>query len=59
MKIDVDGERVNWLNKKLIQVPKEKSLKAPRKAYIEKLPISAAKKADLMSSVTSGIIPKE
>lgn len=37
---------------------KEKSLKAPRKAYTEKLPISAAK-ADLMSLVASGTIPKE
>jgi hypothetical protein len=74
MKIDVDGERVNWLNIKCIQGRKdkeysivvsygfdvsefkevrlmqkknrgkEKSLKAPRKAYTEKLPISAAKK---------------
>jgi hypothetical protein len=31
----------------------------PRKAYTEKLPISAAKKTDLMSFVASGTIPKE
>jgi hypothetical protein len=38
---------------------KEKSLKAPRKASTEKLPISAVKKADFMSLVASGTIPKE
>jgi hypothetical protein len=51
MKIDVDKERVNWL--------KIKWIKVPRKAYTGKLPISAAKKADLMSLVASGTIPKE
>jgi hypothetical protein len=89
MKIDVDGERVNWLKIKCIQVrndkeysnfvkygfdvsefkeirlmpkksrSKDKSLKAPQKAYTEELPISAAEKADLMSLFAFGTFRKE
>ena len=43
---------------KLVQ-RRSRSQRKPRKDYKEKLPISAAKKADLLSLVASGTIPQE